>query len=62
VCEALDALCCDPARGCDDRLLLPRRSWNLGRSEVVFVREQDCIGERAADVDAEDGHVTKLQP
>jgi hypothetical protein len=59
--EALDPICCDPACGRDDRLLLPLCSRNLGCSEVVFVREQDCVGKRAADVDAEDGHVTKLQ-
>ncbi len=44
------------------RLLLPARRRNLGRPQLVLVREQDGIRERAADVDTEDRHVTKLQP
>src|SRR5439155_23613638 len=43
----------------EHRLLLPPRGRNLGRPQLVLVREQNRIRERAADVDAKDGHVNE---
>ena len=60
--EPLELDCFDRRGRREHRLLLPPRGRNLGRSQLVLVREQDGIRERAADVDAEDGHLTKLQP
>jgi hypothetical protein len=61
VCEALDLSRADRRRCREHRLLLSARGRNLGRPQVVLVREQDRIRERAADVDAENGHLLKLQ-
>ena len=59
--EQLDLISADRRRCREHRLLLPGGGRNLGRPKLVLVREQDRIRERAADVDAEDGHLLKLQ-
>jgi hypothetical protein len=59
--EPVDLISADRCRCRKHGFFLPARGWNLGRQELVLVREQDRIRERAADVDAEDGHAMKLQ-
>ena len=59
--EPLDLISADRSRCRKHGFFLPARGRNLGRPELVVVREQNRIRERAADVDAEDGHAMKLQ-
>ena len=53
--ESLELVRADGLRGGEHRLLLPARRRHLRRPQLVAV-EQDGVGERAADVDAEDRH------
>ena len=59
--EPVDLISADRSRCRKHGFFLSACCWNLGRPELVLVREQDRIRERAADVDAEDGHAMKLQ-
>ena len=57
--EAVDLLGSDRVSRRDDRLLLPRLGRKLGGAELT-VREEDGVRERAAHVDAENGHSRSL--
>ena len=57
--EALDPDGADGARGGENRLLLAGGGRHLGRRDPA-VLDEDGIGERSADVDAEEGHRTSL--
>ena len=61
VCESLDLRRTDRRRCREHGLLLPACGRNLGSPQLVLVREQDRIRERAADGDAKDGYAMKLQ-
>ena len=59
--EALDVRRAHRPGGRDDGLLLALRGGDLRRAQLA-VREQHRVGERAADVDAEDRHARTLDP
>ena len=53
--------CPDRTSGGEHRLLLPRHGRHLGRTDPSLLDEHR-VGERAADVDAEDRHSGRLTP
>ena len=57
--EPLDLVCSDRARGGEHRLLLTRRRRHLCRRQAP-VRDENGVGEGAADVDAEQPHRSSL--
>src|SRR5205807_3144284 len=61
VCETLDTVGPDRARRGDDRLLLLQTRQNLRRLDATVV-DKHGVGERAADIDAEDRHSGRLTP
>src|SRR5436190_6225511 len=58
--EPLDVDGTDLGRRGEHRLRLVPGGRDLGRPQLALVREQDRVGERAPDVDAENRHRAKL--
>src|SRR5438045_5455380 len=58
--ESLDVDGADLGRRGEHRLRLVPGRGNLGRPQLALVREQDRVGERAPDVDAENRPPAKL--